>query len=89
MNISKGQEFRVVSSVSYHNEQFPATNTGWVTTNDHEPGIKLDNSHGYLVVAECSAVQNIDICPHCCLMYGTPSNKCEHCKSRISSPAST
>ncbi|MEG5175554.1 hypothetical protein [Microcoleus sp. B3-D7] len=92
MKISKGELFKVVSSVSFKHDgadaprklRLPVKNAGWVTTKDHEPGIKLMNSGGYLVVAECSALQNIEICPHCCLMYGKPFNKCEQCKNHVS-----
>lgn len=81
MKILKGEHFKVVSSVTYKHD---AKNAGWVTTKDHEPGIKLESSGGYLVVAECSALQDIKVCPHCCLMYGKPFNKCEHCKNHVS-----
>jgi hypothetical protein len=84
MKIPKGEVFKVVSSVTFKHDRLPAKNAGWVTTKDHEPGIKLMNSGGYLVVAECSALQNIEICSHCCLMYGKTFNKCEHCKNHVS-----
>ncbi|WP_333348585.1 hypothetical protein [Microcoleus sp. B3-A4] len=76
MIISQGQIFKVVSSIDYKNGAAATTNTGWVTTDDHEPGIKLPNRYGYLVVAEASAIQNIEICPNCCLLYGKTFNKC-------------
>ncbi|WP_333142242.1 hypothetical protein [Microcoleus sp. B13-B6] len=76
MIISKGYVFKVVSSIDSTKSATATTNTGWVTTDDHEPGIKLANSFGHLVVAETSAIQNIEICPNCCLMYGKTFNKC-------------
>ncbi|MEG3899000.1 MULTISPECIES: hypothetical protein [unclassified Microcoleus] len=76
MIIPKGQVFKVVSSIDYKNGTVATTNTGWVTTDDHEPGIKVPNPYGYLVVAETSAIQNIQICPNCCLLYGKTFNKC-------------
>ena len=51
-------------------------NIGCVTTDDHEPGIKLPNSFGHLVVAETSAILDIQVCLQCCLLYGKTYNKC-------------
>lgn len=82
MKIPRGQIFKVVSHLRYKKEEL-VKNVGWVTTIDHETGIKLLSSGGYLVVAECSALDDIEVCPHCCLMYGKPSNKCDHCQNLI------
>lgn len=81
--ISKNESFMVVTSLTYKSGNLPVKNDGWITHKDHEPGIKLPNNFGYLVVAECCAIEDFEVCPHCYLMYGNPLNKCDRCKNSL------
>lgn len=81
--ISKNEEFMVVTSLTYKSGNLPVKNDGWITHKDHEPGIKLPNNFGYLVVAECCAIEDFEVCPHCYLMYGNPLNKCDRCQNSL------
>lgn len=94
MKILQGEFFRVVSSICLKHPTYHATNTGFVDitrknkkvslVKDRELGMTIVSSGGYLVVAEASAIQDIEICPECCVMYGQPLNKCEHCQNHVS-----
>lgn len=81
--ISKHEIFKVVTSLTYNNDKLLVKNDGWITHKDHEPGIKLPNNFGYLVVAECCAIEDFEVCKHCYLMYGNPLNKCDRCKNSL------
>lgn len=93
MKIKRGEVFRVLSSICLRNPTYHLTNTGFVDINrknqtvslvkDRELGMTIISSGGYLVVAETSAIQDMEICPDCCVMYGQPLNKCEHCQNHV------
>ena len=78
MKVKKGEVFKVISSITLKNPILHATNTGFITTKNHEPGIKLASSGGYLVVAEASAIQDIEFCPQYCVVYGKTFTGCEN-----------
>lgn len=82
VKIKKGESLKVVTSVRLR-DRFPTKNTGWVTTAEHEVGIQVTSSGGYLVVAECCAIEDFEVCPHCYLMYGNPLNKCDRCQNSL------
>jgi hypothetical protein len=84
LSVKKGEIFKVISSITLKHPTYHATNTGFITTKDHKPGIKLVSSGGYLVVGKASAIQDIEFCPHCCVVYGKTFTKCEHCENHVS-----
>ena len=84
ISVKKGEIFRVITLISLKHPTYHATNTGFITTKNHELGIKIVSSNGYLVVGEASAIQDIEFCPYCCVVYGETFTKCEHCKNHVS-----
>lgn len=93
MKIERGEVFRVVSSICLQHLTYHSTNTGFVDVTkknqkvslvkDRELGMTIISSVGYLTVAEASAIQDIEICQDCCVIYGKPLNKCEHCQNHV------
>lgn len=71
MYLHKGELFKVVNLCS----RLPYPNTGFLTTKEHETGIKLADENGHFAVAEAASL-GVHVCSECYVVYGKTIASC-------------
>ncbi|PSB49769.1 hypothetical protein C7B67_16465 [filamentous cyanobacterium Phorm 6] len=72
MYLHQGEIFKVVNLC--WSKSLP--NTGFLTTKEHETGIKLADENGHFAVAEAASL-GIYVCSECYVVYGKIIAKCQ------------